>query len=232
MRNENLRTYFENGFQQVEGWCSDALFQTIDLLHAVEINKAGGCLEIGVHHGKFYILLNQVIGAREKSYAVDVFDAQNLNIDGSGLGSLQAFKANLLAHDAHRGANTTIIAGDSTDPGLRLEATIGPGALRFISIDGGHTVEHTVSDLALACRLIRNEGVVILDDILNPHWPGVIEGACRYFATFPTLVPFALGHNKLYLAKLSFQKHYFGLFSQSPLRTKLVRFFGHDIVAM
>jgi predicted O-methyltransferase YrrM len=49
---------------------------------------------------------------------------------------------------------------------------VGVGSMRFISIDGGHTPEHTVSDLNLACRLINNQGVVILDDVLHHPWPG------------------------------------------------------------
>lgn len=230
--NENLRRYQEHGFNNVEGWCAEQLFETIDTLNNAEINKVGGCLEIGIHHGKFYILLNQVIARNEKSYAVDIFEAQNLNIDGSGAGSLPTFTSNLEKYDAHEGKNTHCIIGDSTDPGLRLEEAIGVGSMRFISIDGGHTVEHTISDLKLAERLIQNEGVVILDDILNYHWLGVIEGVGRFLDTCPTLVPFAIGHNKLYLCKLSYQRFYTQLFSQTPLASKSVRFYGHAIVVV
>jgi hypothetical protein len=232
LKSERLQHYKDNGFQHVEGWCGYQLFDTIDLLDDIMPGKAGGCLEIGVHHGKFFLLMNQVIGANEKSYAVDVFDRQDLNIDTSGKGSLEAFKANLLKYDAHQGRNTTIIPGDSTDAGLRLEERIGPGSMRFISIDGGHTAEHTLSDLHLATRLVRNEGVVIVDDILNAHWLGVIEGVGRFLSTVPTLVPFATGDNKLYLSKLSFYRYYFERFRDSALKTKVTRFYGHDLVAM
>lgn len=230
--NTNLKQYQEGGFPSIEGWCADQLFDAVDLLDGVPINKKGGCMEIGVHHGKFYILLNQVVAAGETSYAVDIFEEQNLNIDQSGSGSLERFQANLVAHDVHRGANTIIVKGDSTDAGLALDQRIRPGSLRFISVDGGHTVEHTVNDLQIAARLVANEGVVILDDILNHHWPGVIEGAFRFLATSPVLVPFALGHNKLYLCKLSFQAYYCNLFSASHLFTKAVRFHGHTVAAL
>lgn len=230
--NANLRQYLENGFKSVEGWCSEQVFDTVDVLNDAPINKGGGCLEIGIHHGKLYILLNQVIDPGEKSFAVDIFEAQNLNIDHSGAGSLHTFKTNLEKYDAHRGRNTHIIVGDSTDPGLRLEEVIGVASMRFISIDGGHTVEHTVSDLKLAERLVKNEGVVILDDILNYHWLGVIEGAGRFLDTYPTLVPFAIGHNKLYLCKLSYQGFYLQLFSRMPMASKTVRFYGHTVVVV
>jgi hypothetical protein len=230
--NEKLKKYKSNGFPNVEGWCGDQLFHTFDLPSSIELNKTGGCCEIGVHHGKLYILLNQLIEPSETSFAIDVFDQQNLNIDSSGCGSLEIFRANLERYDAHSGHNTKIIVGDSTDPKLRLEETIGYGALRFMSIDGSHTVEHTLNDLYLANKVISNEGVVIQDDILSYHWPGVIEGLSIFLNARPTLVPFALGHNKLYLCKVGFHRYYLNLFSQCPLATKLVTFFGYQIVAL
>lgn len=232
INNSCLKKYRENGFDHVEGWCNYELFSTLDVLDSAEINKVGGCLEIGVHHGKFFILLNQLIDPQYKSYAIDVFEDQHLNIDSSGSGSRAALCRNLEAYDAHRGSNTVIIQGDSTDPSLRLREVVGAGAMRFISVDGGHTVEHTISDLSLASDLINNQGVVILDDILNHHWLGVIEGAGRYLDTRPTLVPFAIGHNKLYMSKLSYQSYYYNLFARAGLLVKPVLFHGHTIAAL
>ena len=229
---EHLVHYRNNGFNEVQGWCSEALFDTVALLDSVDINKHGGCLEIGVHHGRLYLLLNQVISASATSYAVDIFDSQHLNIDLSGAGSLKIFEDNLARFDVHKGANTQIVIGDSTDPALRLREIVGDNPLRFISVDGGHTVEHTISDLVLANDLISNEGVVILDDILNYHWLGVIEGVGRFLDRRPTLVPFAIGHNKLYMAKISFRSFYHDLFANSPMNTKIVNFYGHSVVAL
>jgi predicted O-methyltransferase YrrM len=230
--NEHLWRYQADGFQHVEGWCRAQLFETLGLLNGLGINKSGGCLEIGVHHGKLYILLNQAIDATETSYAIDLFERQALNIDYSGAGSLEIFKSNLEKYDVHKGANTTIIAGDSTDSALDLENRIRKGSLRFISIDGGHTAEHTVSDLTLANKLVANEGVVILDDIFSRDWPGVTEGVGKFLGQYPTLVPFAIGHNKLYLSKLSYQRVYCELFSTSRLATKNVNFYGNALVAL
>lgn len=232
IQNKFLQGYKENGFDAIEGWCSPKLFQVIDFLDNTTINKQGGCLEIGVHHGKFYMMLNSVIEPIYKSFALDVFDDQDLNIDSSGRGNLEVFKSNLERYDRHRGFNTEIVRGDSTD--LRVTRCFNTLAapFRFISIDGGHTAEHTVSDLILATTLIANEGVVILDDILNPHWLGVIEGAVAFLNQKPTLIPFAIGSNKLFLAKLTYKSQYFELLSKSPYKSKIVNFFGHPIVAL
>jgi hypothetical protein len=227
-----LDNYKANGFDKVEGWCGHALFDVITLLDGININKTGGCLEIGTHHGKFYILLNSVIENTYKSVALDVFENQNLNIDHSGNGSFAAFSDNLIKYDRHSGTNTEIIVGDSTDS-MVMSSLIGKKLhFRFISIDGGHTVEHTVSDLRLANELIANEGVVILDDILNYHWLGVVEGAVSFLSNKPTLVPVAIGHNKLILSKLSYRSFYFDLFEKSKLKSKVVSFFGYTVAAL
>lgn len=233
MNNPHLERYYNDGFYRVEGYCTADLFHVIDLIDSSGINSKGGIGEIGVHHGHFYMLLNAVTESTEKSYAIDVFENQELNIDNSGKGSRFLFEANLKNLDRHAGENTVIIQGDSTDSALDLVRTIGPGTLRYVSVDGGHTVEHTLNDLILAEQLVRNEGVVILDDIMHYCWIGVIEGAIKYLSRNPTLVPFAIGHNKLFLCKLPYYKKYLELFKNSSLSTNWPqRFVGHEIVTL
>jgi hypothetical protein len=77
--NAALKRYYENGFTKVEGWCSEQLFQTVDLFDSLPINKNGGICEIGVHHGKFYVLLNQVTSIGTQSCAVDILEVAALN---------------------------------------------------------------------------------------------------------------------------------------------------------
>lgn len=230
--NPALVRYFENGFDKVQGWCSQQLFETVDLLSRAQKLDNNGICEIGVHHGKFYLLLNSLTSEASRSYAIDVFEDQVLNIDWSGKGDRKIFENNLAAYDAHGGRNTVIVTGDSTDPALNLNAIIAPGSMRFVSVDGGHTAEHTINDLKIANQLVHNQGIVILDDISNHHWLGVVEGAARFLQQGPTLVPFAIGGNKLYLAKLSYQQFYFQILNSSTLRLKTVSFFGHTLVVL
>ena len=56
----------------------------------------GGVVEIGVYHGKFFIAMNGLItDPSVRSVAVDLFESQDLNIDSSGRGDADAFRANL-----------------------------------------------------------------------------------------------------------------------------------------
>jgi hypothetical protein len=218
----SLEDYKQN-FDVVQGWADPKLFDTVQIMADCGINRRGGVAEIGVHHGKFFILLNQVTEITDVSYAIDVFGMQHLNIDKSGEGNKSIFMQNLADYDKHKGANTVILEMDS----LSFSSQVIPSSLRFISIDGGHTVEHTINDLKIAERLIANEGVIILDDIMGVYWCGVTEGYIKYSMTHPTIVPFAMGHNKLYLCKLSHYDYYFKLFKQ--LSSGQTKFTGYQI---
>lgn len=232
MKNRYLNKYATEGFNNVQGWAAFELFEIIDRLSGCGINNTGGVLEIGIHHGKFYLMLNQVTQKYDLSFAVDIFDNQHLNVDSSGKGSLENFIENLENYDAHGGSNTKIIHGDSTDRGLRLREKIGLGTMRYISVDGGHTVEHTINDLMLASDLIKADGVVILDDFLNRHWLGVTEGVIRFLMNKPTLVPFASGFNKLFLCNLSHYSFYFELMDSYDRKTKQTELIGRLLVSM
>lgn len=232
---EHLKNYLENGFVQIDGWCEPEVFDVINLFNSTPINKNGGVCEIGVYHGKLFILLNQTTRLEDQSFAIDLFSNQHLNIDNSGHGNIDHFYQNLHNCDRHAGKNTVVISGDSTDSGLQLNKKITPGSIKFFSIDGGHTAAHTLNDLKIANELVSNEGVVILDDIFNNRWVGVVEGVFNFLQPRPTLVPFAMGHNKLYFCKLSYYDFYYNLLLNSnlPQLGLLTKssFFGHNILS-
>lgn len=232
MFNQHLNNYANKGFHQIEGWVDSRLLEIVDFMETVPINKNGGIAEIGVHHGRFYILLNQVIELPNTSYAIDVFENQSLNIDHSGKGNRNEFENNLKLYDRHQGKNTVILPYDSTDPSYRLDNLIIPGSLKYISIDGGHTPEHVVNDLQLASKLIANQGVVIVDDITNHWWMGVVEGVCKFLLSTPTLIPFAIGNNKLFMTKLSYHNFWFEQFAVTRFATKQITFFGNKIICL
>jgi hypothetical protein len=152
-------------------------------------------MEIGVHHGRLFIILALCCRPTECAVAVDLFEDQHLNVDHSGEGDRGILEANLARFAS--GRRIECIKANSLELG---EAFIGSWqGMRFISVDGGHTSEATCHDLKLAERLLCKGGIVALDDILNPDWTGVISGLVRYLSEGGTLVPCALIPNKLLL---------------------------------
>ncbi|TGD42211.1 class I SAM-dependent methyltransferase, partial [Pseudotabrizicola sediminis] len=229
-----LDSYANDGFKKVEGWVDARLLPILKLLHQTQTEMAvqGGVLEIGVHHGRFFLPLNAMVEPAEgPSFAIDLFEDQALNIDRSGHGSSGKFAESLRLFDRHGGANVHTIAGDSTrlrhgDP-TRFRAT----PPKVISVDGGHTVEHTLSDLQFAEAILHDRGAVFLDDILNAHWVGVFEGAVTYLQRRPTLWPVFIGYNKLILVPMSVHGSYLASLRKHLPGGKLVALCGYSLLA-
>ena len=188
--------------QAVQGWLTDGAISAVIAFARWqdEINVLGDVAEIGVHHGKFFILLANLRRRRERAFAIDVFEDQHLNSDKSGRGDLAKFLENLRQYGSEVGL--TVLKKDSKAL-TRVDFYGGrKGSIRLFSIDGSHTAEHTCSDLAIAAQLIGADGLIILDDFYNPDWPGVQEGFYRYLTSRGCdTAPFAYGNNKLFVCK-------------------------------
>jgi SAM-dependent methyltransferase len=203
IKNQKLVQFMNNGYTHIEGFCHDSAFYILDHLDETNTNKNKKIMEIGIHHGQFFIGINQL--TNDTAYAVDVFDDQHLNIDHSGRANLLQFQQNLINYDHNNaGENVKIIAGDSTDYNTFKDVD----RCFYISVDGGHTAEHVVNDLTVASNLLCNNGIVILDDYFNHWWPTVTEGLVKYLGTTPTLVPFCTSPNKMWLCKISYKDFY------------------------
>lgn len=208
----------------IEGWCNPEMDKMLAHLDA-HVHPSGGAYEIGVHHGKMFIMLNKYIRKEYQSYAVDVFEDQSLNVDRSGKGDYHIFRENL--EKAGLNENVIIVRTDSLDPGH----TPLPYGARYFSVDGGHTAIHVLNDLRIAEKVLHNHGIVFVDDFINVGWLGVVEGTCRYLQS-GTLVPFCAGFNKLMLCRLGFHAKYLALMKEYPSRNRVRRFFGHDVVSL
>lgn len=186
----------------VSGWLIRESAEVISRLAVsqVESGLRGGVGEIGIHHGKLFLLLFLTLQAGERAFALDVFEQQQFNIDRSGLGNREIFLRNFKKFCGSE-EQLSIFAADSMSvPADTLRSATGQ--LRLMSIDGGHTEETTYNDLGLAEELLLADGILILDDLFNERWPAVAAGAYRFLLE-PTsrLRPFAISPNKTYFCK-------------------------------
>ncbi|HDR9022683.1 class I SAM-dependent methyltransferase [Burkholderia vietnamiensis] len=222
--------YLEQGMAEVQGWltpCSASIIAHLSA-HQLRLGLSGNVAEIGVHHGKLFILLANLIAPDEAAYAVDIFDDQHKNVDRSGKGDRAIFEENVRKFATH--AKVVVIQESSLD----LEGTdFTSTSFRMISVDGGHTGPITCSDLHLSEKQLVDGGIVVLDDILNPDWTGVITGLVKYFSEGGALIPFALSANKLYLttgreAAVAYASNLRASFPMA-LSKRSVEFFGFTV---
>lgn len=196
-----------NALDEIEGWLSpDTALAMIELgWEQLRMGLPPGMAEIGVHHGKSFLALAASAQVDETLFAIDVFERQDLNVDQSGRGDRETFLATVARF--FPGMAPRLIAGSSE--ALRgREAEHGLKDLRFLSIDGGHTASLTLNDLQVGEAALAPAGLCALDDILSPHWTGVLTGLFRYLAGGGTLVPLVLVPNKLLLCRPAFLEHY------------------------
>ena len=208
MQTKSLNAYLAHGHQLVKGWLFPGAPQAIVLLSEEQRRSrlSGGVAEIGVHHGKLFILLYLLSSDNELAVAIDLFSHQQLNVDHSGAGDLERFKKNLIRHaDTGR---LVVHEGDSTLLTAERLRELGRGPFRLISIDGGHTPEITAHDLATCEGALAKRGIVILDDCFNEEWPGVSDGVHLYFSEPRSIVPFAVGVGKTLFCHREFAPRY------------------------
>ena len=215
----------------IDGWLApDAALAMIETLWLQERSGITGDLaEIGVYRGKSFLAL--AAGAREQEslFAIDLFDTQDpaaarAGEDTSlyGSGNRAVFLANM--ERFFPGRAVRILETSSRE--LRGTATAaGLAGLRLLSIDGGHTREMTLNDLAIAAAVLGPDGVCFLDDPLNAHWTGVVSGLFAFLDTAPDLCPVAMFPNKLLLCRAAAAGFYRdglrGLFAASLERKEI-----------
>lgn len=183
----------------VEGWFFPIDAYLVGLLDALqkEMGVHGNLFEIGVHHGKSALLLARAAASGDVLGVCDVFEDQPANLDDSGEGSRELFLRNLRVFSVLSPERLRIFAKRSEL--LTREDTT---TCRLFHIDGGHRPEDLIADLRVAARALAPAGVVVVDDVFNPSWPGVSEGFFRFMWEEPeTFTPFLIGGNKVFLTR-------------------------------
>lgn len=202
-----FRSYVGGGLSRVAGWLnpfSAAFIGSISKFQR-EGGLSGSVGEIGVHHGKLFILLHTLSDPDKPSFAIDLFEDQHLNVDGSGKGDYSQFRKNL-ARWSSAPDRIEIFQGSSLelDPANVIAAC---GRSRLMSVDGGHTEACTRNDLQIGEAVSEPYGVVVIDDYFNEFFPEVSVGVHTYLAK-GRLRPFAITPGKLYLADPAFTDGY------------------------
>jgi hypothetical protein len=221
-----------NHLNSVSGWLSKFSAEAIVAISEFQNERdfQGAVAEIGVHHGKLFLLAYLTTKQDEPALAIDVFGLQHLNTDKSGCGNKTIFLRQLRKW-----------AGDTDGVELIEDSSLNVatedvlekvGKIRFFSIDGSHTEEATTHDLRLAESVMTEEGVIALDDCFSEFWPEVSAAVARYLMGNPAFVPFAMTPGKVYLCRTHLKSTYQTMLRERfPRRVdKIARLYGHDDV--
>ncbi|KAL6759991.1 hypothetical protein V8C86DRAFT_2561964 [Haematococcus lacustris] len=199
-----------NLFRQMVG--AEAVMAALSVLQRQQ-GVEGGLAEIGVHHGTFLISMALLGKQGEHILALDLFEqGQDKNIDRSGNGRSDIMRGNLKAVNFSGNNHLTVHTGASTELNCaQFCGLLGGQPLRLFHIDGGHTADIVLNDLAFADCALADGGIVMMDDFSNLYWSGVLQGLVTYMNTYrgsTRLAPLLLAFNKFYLTTVSHHQQY------------------------
>lgn len=158
---------------------------------------AGDVAEMGVYYGQSAILIGAHVNESEVFTVIDLFEGsarEDANAEENadfyaGL-TQEAFERFYLHfHDRL----PVVVQGYSED----IAAHAAHGTHRFVHIDASHLYDNVVKDIGVAQVLLRDDGIVALDDIRSEHTPGVAAAAWQAVVS-SNLKPFAISPQKLY----------------------------------
>jgi hypothetical protein len=184
---------------EIPGWFVSAdirLFRFF-LGHQVDDGEFGDLAEMGVYEGRSAVLIGSYLQPDETFTVVDLFeDGESTDSANAreNVASYQGFTRRVFEKnyaDVH-GTLPRVVQGLSS----RIEEVALPGQHRFVHIDASHLYDHVRSDIAIAKKLLKPSGVVVLDDFRSPHTPGVAAAAWEAVAS--GMHPIVLSSTKLY----------------------------------
>src|SRR5262249_2540069 len=158
---DSVDRYLLIGTRRVNGWLDPFSARFIAALARAQMRNGinGAVAEIGVHHGRLFILMHLTSPPDQKDIAIDIFENQELNLDHSGKGDLIQFLDNIRRWKG-RPTNVVIVQRSSLDVSSAdiLQAV---GQVRLFSVDGGHTEGCVTNDLNLAQSVLCKGGILI-----------------------------------------------------------------------
>jgi predicted O-methyltransferase YrrM len=192
--NPALDAYLKAGYTSVRGM-SSAFAASISghmIRRQTELGIRGHIAEIGTFEGRFFIALAHGLAPDEHAIGIDIFtwpsekvlDNLHENVARHGIPAAR--------YTAIKGSTADMSPADVIAPVKGRADIDGNLPIRFFHIDGQHDEENLTKDLALALPLMHPQGLIVLDDMLHPSYPGLVETVHKWLRAHPQWVCLAI----------------------------------------
>lgn len=225
-----LDRYISHSMKKVQGYLTalDARLIATLLSCQDKSNIEGHLGEIGVHHGRLFLMLALARRSGERSLGIDLFEddaiSQHKGRDRALFVNARRLGIKLSESEIYKTSSLDLQAADI------LARTTGP--VRFWSVDGGHLYQHVENDLRLAERTLAPEGIIAADDFFNLRWVNVTFAIYDFIRKSTATIPFAITGKKLYLAPPLVAEKYQDALRRSPAlsRHEVVQILGKRVL--
>lgn len=173
-----------------------AIWNSFLTFQSDELGANGHGMEIGVWYGFGSGFLLHHLSADENLLLIDKF----MSWEQFG-NTLEHFAPDARERTTLMRQDSKTISSDELDPKFL-------GRCRFVHIDGEHSYEAVMKDLALAEKLLSDTGAIIVDDVLNALCPQVTQALFEYCQASETLELLMFAFNKAYVVRKGTMQHY------------------------
>ena len=189
--------YARGAMHGVRGYLAavDARMMTLMARAQTAAGLAGALGEVGVFHGRSYLLLRMLAAPGEAVLGADTFPGGEA---GAGWTALHAHARRLGV--ALPRAELRIGRSDALDADALLR---DHGPFRLLHVDASHRRDAVRGDAALALRLLGPGGIAVFDDFCEPAWPEVTAAVFDALDAHPDWGVAALSRKKAYVARLA-----------------------------
>lgn len=174
--------YLEESYDKVIGMSSRfAAAVTCGLMRIQsDLGVAGPVAELGAFEGRFFIALAKSLKDGERALGIDTFEWPNPQV-------IDRFEANCVRQRVPAEKRITWKADSNKITPEELLAKLADEKVRLIHVDGEHTQAALSKDLELATAVIRDGGVIVLDDMLHPGYPTLMLAVQAYLDRRPDM---------------------------------------------
>jgi predicted O-methyltransferase YrrM len=145
-----------------------------------ELGVNGPVTELGAFEGRFFIALAKALKDGERALGIDTFEWPDARV-------IDRFESNCARHGVPAGTRITWKADSNKLEPRELLAKLGGEKARLVHVDGEHTQAALTKDLELATAVVRDGGVIVLDDMLHPGYPTLMVAVQAYLDRHPDM---------------------------------------------
>jgi len=178
----SVDAYLEDSYDKVIGMSSRfAAAICCGLLRIQsDLGVKGPVAELGAFEGRFFIAMAKALGDGERALGIDIFEWPNPQV-------INRFETNCARHGVPSDKRITWKADSNKMAPQELLAKLDGEKVRLIHVDGEHTQAALTKDLELATAVIKDGGVIVLDDMLHPGYPTLMLAVQAYLDRHPDM---------------------------------------------
>ena len=215
-----------------KGWMLESHIDTVKFVSQMQwkFGIFGSVGEIGVYYGKFASVLATYTATEygERFFVCDIFGNPKHMKMKTEEGRKDKFEQamNQVGFSMY-GQNEPKRVRVWDDSSLYLSKmsykAMGLAAFRFFSIDGNHHEPYVLGDLVHVTCILREGGIIAMDDYGNSKWPGVAEAMTNYVIMYGSkiVVPLLILRSKMYMCTASWHNTYIKYIEQAGIAKKM-----------